>query len=149
MMRFVAAIAVILCGVGAVAAQQAALKESTSLMKTNGKNVGTVLSPMAKGEKPYDQAAVEAALVQLAETAKKLPALYPDSLKDEWPEGDYSPSPKIWENKSDFNARIATFAAAVTDAQAKIKNLDALKATLPAIGKQCSGCHETYRLKNG
>lgn len=149
MMRPVAAIAVILFGVGVVAAEQNALKESTALMKANGKNMGRVLSPMVKGEKPYDQAAVDAALAQLADTAKKLPALYPDSLKDEWPEGDYSPSPKIWDNRSDFDAHIVSFGKAVTEAQAKVKDLDALKAALPLIGKQCSGCHETYRVKNG
>ena len=27
-------------------------------------------------------------------------------------------------------------------------DLDTLKATFPAVGKQCGGCHETFRLKN-
>ena len=35
----------------------------------------------------------------------------------------------------------------VADAKGKIKDLDTLKATYTAIGKQCSGCHETYRVK--
>ena len=33
--------------------------------------------PMFKGEKPYDQAAVDAALAQFEDTAKKLPTLFP------------------------------------------------------------------------
>jgi cytochrome c556 len=37
----------------------------------------------------------------------------------------------------------------VTEARAKIKDLDSLKATVPAIGKECGACHETFRLKNG
>jgi len=37
----------------------------------------------------------------------------------------------------------------VTEAKAKIKDLDTLKATFPALGKECGGCHETYRVKNG
>ena len=41
----------------------------------------------------------------------------------------------------------ASFGKAVADAKGKIKDLDTLKATLPVIGKQCGGCHETYRLK--
>jgi cytochrome c556 len=61
---------------------------------------------------------------------------------------DYSPSPKIWEDKAGFDAAIATFAKAVTDAKASVKDLDTLKAAFPAIGKSCGGCHETYRVKN-
>ena len=64
------------------------------------------------------------------------------------PEGDYSTSPKIWEDKAGFDTRIAAFAKAVTDAKGKIKDVDTLKAELGAIGKTCGGCHETYRLKN-
>ena len=41
-------------------------------------------------------------------------------------------------------AKIASFAKAVTEAKAKIKDPDTLKATFPAIGKECGGCHETY-----
>lgn len=145
MKRIILAGVAILVGIGAVAAQQ---DQSKALMKSNGKNLGGVLSPMVKGEKPYDQAAVTAALAQLDDTAKKLPGLYPDSLKSAKAEGDYSPSPKIWENKSDFEAKIAGFAKAVTDAQAQVKDLDTLKANLPNIGKACSACHETYRVKN-
>ena len=63
-------------------------------------------------------------------------------------EGDYSSSPKIWEDKAGFDAKIASFAKVVTEAKAKIKDLDTLKATFPAIGKECGGCHETFRLKN-
>jgi cytochrome c556 len=145
MKRIILASVAILVGIGAVAAQQ---DQSKALMKSNGKNLGGVLSPMVKGEKPYDQTAVTAALAQLDDTAKKLPTLYPDSLKSAKAEGDYSPSPKIWENKSDFEAKIAGFAKAVTDAKAQVKDLDSLKVSLPNIGKACSACHETYRVKN-
>ena len=36
---------------------------------------------MVKGEKPYDQAAVDTALAQFEDTAKKLPTLFPESTK--------------------------------------------------------------------
>jgi cytochrome c556 len=118
-------------------------------MKANGKNLGGVLSPMYKGEKPYDQAAVDAALNQLDDTAKKLPTLFPASLKNAKWEGDYSPSPKIWQDKAGFDDSIATFAKAVTDAKASVKDMDTLKAAFPAIGKACGGCHENFRVKKG
>jgi cytochrome c556 len=116
-------------------------------MKANGKNAGA-LAAMLKGDKPYDQATVDTAMAQLEDTAKKLPTLFPDSIKGLKADGDYSSSPKVWEDKAGFNEHIASFAKAVADAQGKIKDLDTLKAAFPVIGKQCGGCHETFRVKN-
>jgi len=137
----------LLLGMGAVWAQQDSVKEVQTLMKGNGKNAGAV-SAMVKGEKPYDQAAVDEALKQLDDTAKKLPTMFAASTKGLKAEGDYSSSPKIWEDKAGFDAKIAEFAKVVTESKTKIKDLDSLKATVPVIGKACGGCHETYRVKN-
>ncbi|WP_448044699.1 c-type cytochrome [Bradyrhizobium liaoningense] len=138
----------LLLGMGAVWAQQDSVKEVQSLMKGNGKNAGA-MSAMVKGEKPYDQATVNSALAQFEDTAKKLPNLFPAGAKGVKLDGDYSASPKIWEDKAGFDAKVASFAKVVGEAKSKIKDLDSLKATLPAIGKECGGCHETYRVKNG
>ena len=149
-MRTVAVVAgTLLLGVGAGMAQQDAVKLAQDTMKANGRNMGTVLSPMFKGEKHYDQAAVDTALNQFEDTARKLPAMFPASLKDAKWEGDYSPSPKIWEDKAGYDAKVASFAKVVTEAKAKIKDLDSLKANFPGIGKECGGCHETFRVKKG
>lgn len=142
------AAAMLLLGIGSVVAQQDLVNQRQSLMKANGRNMGTVLSATAKGEKPYDQAAIDAALAQLEDTAKKLPTLYPETTKGLKADSDYSASAKIWQNRADFDAHIASFAKAVADAKSRIKDVDTLKAAMPAIGKGCSGCHETYRLKN-
>jgi cytochrome c556 len=147
MKRALLVVGALLLGVGTVSAQQEIVKERQTLMKSNGRALGGTLSAMAKGDKPYDQAAVEAALTVLDETAKKLPTLFPDSTKGLKAEGDYSTSPKVWEDKAGFDAHIVTFAKAVTDAKAKIKDLDSLKANVGGIGKACGGCHETFRLK--
>ena len=148
-MRTVVVVGALLLGAGAVMAQQDAVKVAQDTMKANGKNMGGVLGPMFKGEKPYDQAAVDAALAQLDETARKLPSMFPASIKDAKWEGDYSPSPKIWTDKAGYDAKVASFAKVVTEAKAKIKDLDSLKANFPGIGKECSACHETFRLKKG
>jgi cytochrome c556 len=148
MMRVVVVIGTLLLGAGAVMAQQDLVNQAQSVMKSNGKNAGA-LAAMIKGEKPYDQATVDAALKQLEDTAKKLPTLFPASTKGLKPDGDYSASSKIWEDKAGFDEHIASFGKAVAEAKAQIKDLDTLKATCPAVGKQCGGCHETYRLKNG
>ena len=138
----------LLLGMGAVWAQQDSTKEVQTLMKGNGKNAGA-MSAMVKGEKPYDQATVDSALAQFEDTAKKLPNLFPASAKGVKLDGDYSTSPKVWEDKAGFDAKIASFAKTVSEAKGKIKDLDSLKANMPAIGKECGGCHETYRVKNG
>lgn len=148
MKRILVIAGVLSLGIGAVSAQQDIVAQRQKLMKANGKNIG-VLVDMAKGKRPYDKAAVDAALAQLDETAKKLPALFPDSTKGLKGEGKYSASPKIWQNRSDFDAHIARFGKTVDEARAGIKDIDTVKAAVSIIGKQCSGCHETYRLKEG
>jgi len=146
MKRTILVASALLLSLGGVMAQQDQLKETQAMMKGNGKNAGA-LAAIVKGEKPYDQATVDAALVQFDDTAKKLPTLFPESIKGKAFEGDYSPSSKIWEDKAGFNEHIASFAKAIGDAKGKIKDGDSLKAELSVIGKQCGGCHETYRIK--
>ena len=146
MIRTVVIAATLLLGVGAVMAQQDQVKTTQTVMKGNGKNAGALVA-MIKGEKPYDQATVDAALAQFDDTVKKLPTLFPVGLKDAKFDGDYSPSSKIWEDKAGFDEHIASFAKTLSEAKGKITDLDALKAELPVIGKQCGGCHETYRIK--
>jgi cytochrome c556 len=135
-------------GIGAVSAQQDIVKDRQTQMKATGRALGGTLSAMAKGDKPYDQAAVDAAFTTLTETATKLPALFPDSTKGLKEGNEYASSPKVWEDKAGFAAHIADFGKAVADTKAKVKDLDSLKANVGAIGKQCGACHETYRLKS-
>ena len=148
MKRAVLVGAAVLFAATAVVASPELVEQSHATMKANGKALGGTLSPMARGDKPYDQAAVDAALAQLEESAKKIPSLYPTSVKDVKQTSEYTPSPKIWEDKAGFDAATANFAKAVSEARGKIKDADSLKATLPTIGKSCSGCHETFRVKN-
>jgi cytochrome c556 len=147
MMRTIVVVGTLLLGISAVVAQQDALKHAQTFMKGNGKNAGA-LAAMVKGEKPYDQATVDTALAQFADTAKNLPTLFPESVKGLKAEGDYSTSPKIWEDKAGFSEHIASFGKVVTEAKTQIRDLDSLKTTLPVIGKQCGACHETFRVKN-
>jgi cytochrome c556 len=146
MKRIVVIVGALSLCAGGVMAQQDQVKDTQAMMKGNGKNAAA-LTAMVKGEKPYDQATVDAALAQFDETARKLPTLFPDSIKGKPFEGDYNPSSKIWEDKKDFAEHIASFAKVVTESKGKIKDLETLKVTLPVIGKQCGGCHEPFRVK--
>ena len=147
MKRSIIVLGAMLLGATAVMAQQDIVKDRQATMKANGRALGGTLSAMAKGDKPYDQAAVDAALTVLDDTAKKLPALFPESTKGMKAEGDYSTSPKLWEDKAGFDAKVASFTKVVTEAKAKIKDLDSLKANVGGIGKECGSCHEAFRLK--
>jgi cytochrome c556 len=148
MMRTALVVGALLLGAGAVMAQQDLVKENQDTMKANAKNLGAMVA-MVKGEKPYDQATVTAGLAQLDETAKRLPTMFPDSIKGMNPTGDYQVSPKIWDDKAGFQAKIESFAKIVTEAKTKITDLETLKVNAPAIGKECGGCHETFRIKKG
>lgn len=149
MKRVVVVAGALLLSMGAVVAQQDVVKSTQAQMKATGRALGGTLAPINKGEKPYDQAAVTEALKTLEDTAKQLPNMFPASIKAVKFEGDYNTSPKIWDDAAGFKAKIDEYAKAVSDAKAKIKDLDSLKANFPAIGKACGGCHETYRVKNG
>ena len=147
MKRSIIVLGAMLLGATAVMAQQDIVKDRQATMKANGRALGGTLSAMAKGDKPYDQAAVDAALTVLDDTAKKLPALFPESTKGIKTEGDYSTSPKLWEDKAGFDAKVASFTKVVTEAKAKIKDVDSLKSNVGGIGKECGSCHEAFRLK--
>jgi cytochrome c556 len=127
----------------AVMAQSDPIAARKALMKENNNNARAMVQTM-RGQKPFDAAAVEAAFAQWADTAQKLPGLFPDNSKTG---GETHASPKIWQNKKDFDEKSAEFGKAVADTREKAKaSLDGLKAAIPVIGKACDNCHQDYRL---
>ena len=140
MKRIVLAVAIIAAGVTAVVAQSDPIAARKALMKANNENARNLVR-MTRGEDPYDAAKVNAAFAQWAETAQKFPALFPDNSKT----GETRATPKVWETRSDFEAKVAAFAKAVGDNRDKAKNVEEVKVALAAVGKTCDGCHEPYR----
>ncbi len=139
----VAAVAAAACGATAVLAQSDPIKEREHLMKSNNDGAKAVVQ-MIKGQSPYDAKAVDAAFAQWAETAQKLPALFPDNSKT----GEKTrASSKIWENKKGFDEKASEFGKAVADNHAKaVASLDGLKSAIGVVGKACDNCHKEYRL---
>ena len=129
--------------VGAVMAQPDPVTTRENLMKENNKHAIAVVR-MMRGQAPFDAAAVDAAFAQWADTAQKLPSLFPDGSKTG---GDNRASPKIWVNKKDFDAKAAAFGKSVAENRDKGKgSLDGLRVAIPAVGKACDDCHKEYRL---
>jgi len=141
MIRTVLAVAAVAVGVTVAIAQSDPIAQRKALMKSNGQNAGAV-GRMVRGDDPFDATKVNAAFAQWTETAQKIPALFPEAPK---PGQETRALPKIWESKSDFNAKIAAFAKAVADNKDKVKTLDELKIAMPVISKACGNCHEPYR----
>ena len=104
--------------------------------------------PMVKGEKPYDQAAVDKALAELDDTAKKLPSLFPESIKGLKPAKATTALAKVWEDKAGFDAKIGVLREGCPRPRPRSRTSIRLKAEFPPISKECGGCHETFRVKS-
>lgn len=149
MRRTIVLTGALLFGAGVALAQSPQEQvEKTQLAMKSNLTSAIVLSDMARDKKPYDQAAVDKALAELDDVAKRFPSLFPESIKGLKPaKGDFYTSPKVWTERADFEAYSATFVKAVAQAKAKIKDVDSLKAEFPDLNKVCMGCHEKFRVK--
>jgi cytochrome c556 len=141
MIKNTLAIAVVAFAVTAVMAQSDPLSQRKALMKGNLEEAQNV-NKIVRGENPFDLAKVNAAFVRWAETPQKLPTLFPEPPT---PGQETRAMPKVWENKADFEAKIAAFAKAVADNKDKASTLEELKVAFPNVSNACNNCHETYR----
>lgn len=147
MMRSVLVAAAVLLGVTAVSAQQDIAEQQDKLMKTLARPMYGVLGRTVRGQSAYDQAAIDAALVQLEENVGKIANVFAVNPKEDVFGADYGSSQKIWQNKADFDSKIPPVAKSIADAKGKIKDADSLKAAYTTINDRCNDCHETYRVK--
>jgi cytochrome c556 len=152
MIRTLISASVLAAGLVAAFAQSDPIAQRKELMTLNGKGFFGDINRMVRGQAPYDQAKVNAAFDQIITSAKTFTSLYPDDSKpgaktSAPPEDKYSASPKIWENKADFEAKNADLVKVVTSVRGNVKDLDSLKAAAEQVGKACDACHETYRLR--
>jgi cytochrome c556 len=128
---------------GAVIAQTDPIATRQLLMKENNNNAIAIVR-MMRGLAPFDAAKIDAAFAQWADTAQKLPGLFPDTSKTGQKTRAAS---KIWVTKADFDARAAALGKAVAENRNKAKtSLDGLRAAIPAIANACDACHKDYRL---
>ena len=149
MRRSIVLTATLLLGAGIALAQppQEQVDKTQLAMKSNLTSA-IVLSDIARDKQPYDQAAVDKALAELDDVAKRFPSLFPESIKGLKPtKGEFSVSPRIWTERADFEAHSAAFVKAVGQAKANIKDVNSLKAEFPELNKQCMSCHEKFRVK--
>lgn len=121
------------------------IADRKAIMKERGGLAFGQLAPVAKGEKPFDAAAVMTVLQGLEANHKKfdVDALFPAGSET----GDTKASPKIWEDMAGFKAAHEAYGAAVAAAiAANPQDLDAFKPLFGAIGQGCGSCHSGYRM---
>jgi len=146
-LRGVVAIGAVVLAVSAVMAQQDVAKQQDDLMRTTiGRPFYGVLLKMSRGQIPYDQAAVEGALADLEKAVPTIPATFQTNPKMDLPGADYVSSPKVWENKADFDSKVPAVVKQITELKGKIKDADSLKVAWKDINDKCDGCHDTYRI---
>ena len=132
-----------------VAAQSDPVEARRAEMKAMSQYIYRSLNRMQRGQDPYNQAQVDAALAQFVASTQKLPTLFPPgSVSGTKPGEDFRTSEKIWAEKPVFEARFVKLGQDAAAQRGKIVNLDALKAAYPELRRQCDGCHETYLIKN-
>ncbi len=147
MMRTVVVAGALLLGVGAVMAQQDVAVQQDNLMRGQGKSMYNVIGKMLKGDIPYDQKAVDAAIADLEASVPKIPTTFTINPKEDVVNATYGSSQKIWQNKADFDSKVPAVSKAITDVKGKVKDLATLKVAYDSIQDKCTGCHDTYRLK--
>lgn len=127
-----AAIATSAMAADPVGDRQAAMKAIAQGMKDSSGLLGA-----------FDAAKAKAAMGSVASNAKKAKGLFPaGSDKDPKTEAD----PKIWQNKADFDKRLAELAT-LADAAGKATSADDFKPAFQKVGGTCKGCHDLYRMK--
>ena len=139
MLRIVAAVAAL--GIGATIAYAQnldAIKNRRDVMKAIA-NAGITNFKMMKGEAPFDLAKVQAGLKIYQDEAAKLKGLFPDDSKTG---GDTDASPKIWQERPQFNAAIESFINGAKAAASTIKDEQTFKAEYPKVVTSCGGCHK-------
>jgi cytochrome c556 len=141
MIRTVLGVAVLALGTTALVAQTDPIAARKALMKANG-DQNRIATEMLEGKRPFNLDEAKKVFVVFAEAGEKAPALFPDNSKTG---GDTAALTPIWENKADFNAKLAKFASDSKAAGEATKDLETFKAQMTEVRKNCGGCHQTYR----
>jgi cytochrome c556 len=150
--RMILAAVSIMAVAGTIAIAQAqtaptqTIERRQEAMKANGGAMRT-LTPIVRGEQPWNQQAAIQAATTLNNTAKVIPAVFPQGTGPE--AGKTDALPAIWQNFPDFQSK----ARAMETESAKLLQLAqagdeaGFKAQFPNVGRTCGGCHEGYRVK--
>jgi cytochrome c556 len=141
--------AALIAGAGAVVAQSDPMKERDELMESLWRDGLRPLARMARGEEPYNPDVVEKSYSRMSEITAKLSPLWPPTSVPKNTTERYSSSPKIWENKADFDALLAKMASAIGETRkTAVSGQEGMKAAYQTVDQTCNTCHDRYRIRN-
>ena len=107
------------------------------------------LGAVAKGTAPYDEADATKRAVRIAFLSNLPGEAFPDVSNVGEP--DTKAKADVWTNRADFDKRLKDFqahAVALVQVNATEKGAtDGFKAAVVALGEDCKGCHDTYKVK--
>jgi cytochrome c556 len=136
----------------APAKNEAEAKTAIETRSAHFKEMGKAMEPignMLRKKAPYDAAVVEKQAGQIAELSKKIPALYEvdtrafPGIKTEALDG-------IWSSLPDFKGKADELGVAATQLATVSKgggNADTFTKDAANVGKACSKCHDSFRMK--
>lgn len=120
-------------------------KAAFTLISNSFKPLGDVV----KGNAEYNQADIEKRAKQIVVLSEFLDNTFPDISN--LGEPDTKAKADIWTQRPEFDKRLKEFqqhAATLMQVAAKEKTAsDAFKEAVGAVGKDCKGCHETFKAK--
>src|ERR1700751_4210664 len=142
--------AVVFVGVTGIALAQdkeTVLKDRQATMKEQGKDMQSIKAFLdGKG----DLAQAKEGAVNLTQTTKKIPALFPPGTGGPNPTGDYVAKPVIWTDWDKFLDAQKTAAAKADALLVAVNGGDkaAIETAFNDLGKNgCGACHTTFREK--
>jgi cytochrome c556 len=104
---------------------------------------------IAKGAASYDEAEATKRAARITFLASLIGENFPEGSNVGEP--DSKAKADIWKDRADFEKKLKDFqehAANLVDVNAKEKGAtDAWKAAVAALGQDCKGCHDSYKLK--
>lgn len=120
------------------------IKQRQTIMEGNGK-AAKALVGYAKGETPYDAAAVAGIFAEMSNGAAKFGTLFPADSKTG---GKTEASPAIWDKKGDWADAVAKFQVYTkAAATAKPATVEAFRVEFGKVMGNCKSCHESFRVK--
>ena len=120
-------------------------KAALTLIGANFRPLGAIL----RGTAPFDADEVEKRAGRVAFLTGLLDESFP--AESNLGEPDTKAKAEIWSNLPDFTKRLKDFqthsAALVQVAATEKAATDTFKAAVAAVGQDCKGCHDTYRIQ--